>query len=522
MSDGKLSRNGDEIAAKSLQILALGEFRFDPAELALTNASGLPVNLRSQSLEVLRLLSLQAGKVVTKAALIDTVWGDTFVTDDSLVQCIADIRRAIDDRDHKIIQTLPRRGYRLNLGRAMPYLPALAVPELAGSRAIAVLPFTNLGDDREQTIFAEGLSEDLIARLSMVRALTVLAVPSQFAFGGDFIRAENAESEFKPEFLIKGTVRRAGEKVRVTVQLTNNSNGTIVLSRRYDRHVHDIFEIQDDLVSEIIAETQVALTEGETAHLTVRETRSVQAWEYFHQGVVEHTKYKPESYQAARRMYRKALDIDPDYYDAMVADAWALWMAMRASIDVGQPDPERKCRVLADRLVSRWPDRPDSLHLDAVVLMTEGKHDEAEKRADQGRKAGRSYLWGYAIVHIYGGSVKKATELFAENINAALVLNNDALYCYAQCLTLMSEYEQAIILAEEYRARVPATVYGYTLLATAQGMAGQPAAAAETVAAMRHEHPRFTLAMFRRHEPYRDTDTLNRIVALLKRAGIPD
>lgn len=335
MSDGEVSRNGDEIAAKSLQGLALGEFRFDPTQPALTNASGLPVNLRSQSLEVLRLLSERAGKVVTKSNLIDTVWGETFVTDDSLVQCIADIRRAIGDRDHKIIQTLPRRGYRLNPGRATPHLPAFALPELAGSRAIAVLPFTNLGDDHEQKVFAEGLSEDLIARLSMVRALTVLAVPSQFAFGGDFTRADNAETDFEPEFLIKGTVRRAGDMVRVTVLLVNNSNRAIVLSRRYDRRLDDIFEIQDDLVSEIIAETQVALTEGETAQLTARKTRSVQAWEYFHQGVVEHTKYNPESYQTAHRLYRKALDIDPGYYDAMVADVWALWMATRASIDVG-------------------------------------------------------------------------------------------------------------------------------------------------------------------------------------------
>lgn len=522
MSAGNLSRNGAEIITKPHRIISLGEFKFDPAQLELTNVSGMPVELRSQSLQVLRLLADEAGKVVTKDSLIDTVWGNTFVTDDSLVQCIADIRRAIGDRDHKMVQTLPRRGYRLTPGRATPHLPALAVPEIAGSRSIAVLPFTNLGDDREQTVFAEGLSEDLIARLSMVRALTVLAVPSQFAFGGDFTRAENAEADFEPEFLIKGTVRRAGDLVRVTAQLVNSSSRAIILSRRYDRHVHDIFEIQDELVGEIIAETQVALTEGETAHLAVRETRSVQAWECFHQGVVEHTKYNPESFQTARRMYRKALDIDPDYYDAMVADAWAIWMDARSSTMVGQLDLQRECRVLVDTLISRWPDRPDTMHLDAVLLMTEGKHDEAEKQADQGRKAGRSYLWGYAIVHIYAGSVKKATELFAENISAALVLNNDSLFCYTQCLTLMGEYEQAIILAEEYRLRVPGTVYGYTLLATAQAMNGQTSAAAETVAAMRQAHPRFTLAMFRRHEPYADPEILNRIATLLQQAGIPD
>lgn len=522
MSEGEKSRNEPEIAAKSHLGLPLGEFTFDPLQSALTNVSGVPVDLRSQSLEVLRLLAEQAGKVVTKASLIDTVWGDTFVTDDSLVQCIADIRRTIDDQDHKIVQTLPRRGYRLNPGRATPHLPALGLPDLAGRHAIAVLPFVNLSDEYEQAFFAEGISEDLIARLSMVRALTVLATPSRFTFGGNFTRAENAETDFEPEFLIKGAVRRAGNTVRVTVQLLNNRNGEIVLSRRYDRNLHDIFKIQDDIASEIIAETQVALTEGEVAHLAIRRTRSVQAWEFFHQGVLEHIKYTPEANQAARRMYRKALDIDPDYYDAMVADGWAIWQDARSSSKISRSDALHECRVLVNALTSRWQNLPDVLHLDAVLLMMEGQHEAAERRADQARKAGRSYLWGYAIVHIYGGSVEKATELFAELINSAPVLNNDALFCYSHCLTLLGEYKQAIIAAEEYRLRVPTTVYGFTLLATAQAMDGQSARAAETVRAMRQAHPRFTLAMFRRHEPYRDAKTLNRIVAHLQTAGIPD
>ena len=221
-------------------------------------------------------------------------------------------------------------------------------------------------------------------------------------------------------------------------------------------------------------------------------------------------------------MYRKALAIDPDYYDAMVADGWTIWQDARSSSEVSRSDAQHECRVLVDALISRWPDLPDVLHLDAVLLMMEGEHEKAEFRADQARKAGRSYLWGYAIVHIYGGNVKKATELFAESINSALVLNNDALFCYSHCLTLLGEYKEAIIAAEEYRLRVPTTVYGFTLLATAQAMDGQAERAVETVRAMRQAHPRFTLAMFRRHEPYRDANTLDRIVALLKTAGIPD
>lgn len=522
MPADELSRNGPEIETKSHQPILLGEFCFDIALPELSSASGEPVNLRSQSLEVLRLLADQAGKVVTKDSLIEAVWGETFVTDDSLVQCISDIRRAIGDRDHKMIQTLPRRGYRMNAGRATPLLPTRSMPDLAKRCAIAVLPFTSLSDDREQQFFAEGLSEDLIVRLSMVRSLVVLAAPSNFSFGGDFMRAEDAGTEFGPEYLIKGTVRRSGDMVRVTVHHLNYQSGTVIQSRRYDRHVKDIFEIQDDIASEIITETRVALSEGEVARLAIRRTRSVPAWEFFHQGVLEHIKYTPESNQAARRLYQKALEIDPNYYDAMVADGWALWQEARSSPVVSRTDALSECRGLVERLIARWPDYPDTLHLDAVLLMMEGKHDAAQDRADQARAAGRAYLWGYAIVHIYGGSVKKASELFRQAISTALVVNDDALFCYAHCLTLLGHHKQAIILAEEYRSRVPTTVYGFTLLATAQALDSQAAAAADTITDMREMHPHFTLAMFRRHEPYRDADTLDRIIALLKKAGIPD
>jgi len=525
MSDSELSRNGPEIAAKSHETLSIGDFRFDTAFPQLTNASGEPVDLRSQSLQVLHLLANQPGRVVTKESLIETVWGETFVTDDSLVQCIADIRRAIEDRDHKMIQTLPRRGYRLNVGRATPYLPAPALPNLAGRRSIAVLPFTSYGDDPGQAFFAEGLSEDLIARLSMVRRLTVLAAPSRFAFGGDFIRAAGAGQDFGPEFLISGTVRRANDRVRVTVQLVNSASGNVVMSRRYDRQVQDIFDVQDEIETEIIAETRVVLTEGEAAHLAIRQTRSVQAWEFLHQGLLEHYKYTPEANKAARRLFSKALELDPEYYDAMVAEGWALWIDARSSTTISLDDALRECRVVVDALIARWPDIPDAYHLDAALLMTEGKHDAAQKRADEARAVGPSFLHGHGIVplvHLYCCNFQRSLDLFQERIRAAPVVTDNALHYYAHCLTLMGEFEQAIILAEEYRRRVPSTVYGFTLLATAQAMAGKPAAAAETVAALRQMHPRFTIAMFRRHEPYRDLETLNHIAHLLQKAGIPE
>ncbi len=523
--DAELSRNAPENETKSHEVISLGAFRFDPSQPALFDATGAAVALRSQSIEVLGQLAARTGEVVAKDSLIDAVWGDTFVTDDSLVQCIADIRRALGDSDHKLVQTLPRRGYRLNSGPVAIYLPAPLLPDLAGRRAIAVLPFISLSDDPEHAFFAEGLSEDLIARLSMVRRLTVLASPSRFVFNGDALRAKNAGTDLGPEFLIKGTVRRAHDKVRVTVQLIKTESETVLLSRRYDREIHDIFEIQDDIVSDIIAETRVALTEGEIARLALRRTRSVHAWEYFHQGVLEQHKCTPEGSIAARRLYRKAMQEDPDYYDAKVADVWAVWHETRGTY---LPDPEnglKRCRAALDALIAEGPQGPDALHLDAVLLVQVGRHDEAVIRAEQAHLAGPSLMYGddiEAFVHLYCGNLQRAHDLQLANMRSAPIIGDNLLHYHAHCLTLMGKYEHALALAEEYRLRVPGTPYAYTLLATAHAMAGQPAAAAESIAVMRHAHPRFTLEIFRRHEPYREAETLDKIVAHLRRAGIPD
>ena len=148
-------------------------------------------------------------------------------------------------------------------------------------------------------------------------------------------------------------IRWAGDRLRVKVQLIENVSSTILLSRRYDRELHDVCDIQDDIANDIITETEVVLTEGEAARLGMHNTRSVRAWEYFHQGLVEHLKYAPDANRAARRLFRLALAEDPDYSDPLFADGWASWIAARSSYGP-YPDADlHSCRAAIDALIAQ-------------------------------------------------------------------------------------------------------------------------------------------------------------------------
>lgn len=518
----KMSRNLTEIETKSSEAILLGSFRFDPSKRELVSADGSPIALRSQSTEVLTILALYKGEVVAKDDLMASIWGDTFVTDDSLVQCISDIRRALGDSGQELIQTLPRRGYRLNYVLA-DEAPA-PIRNLEHQRAIFVQQFASIGDETDQTVFAEGLSEDLIVRLSMVRNLNVTAERSSYSFQSDAVRV--AKSDTVPASnILMGSVRLMGNKVRVTAQLVEQDGGAVLFSRRYDRSVCDVFEIQDDITSKIIAETRAALTEGEAARMARRQTKSVRAWEYFHQGVLEHFKYTAQGNAAARDLYTAALGEDKEYFDAQVGVAWTHWFDARSSHVATPKLSLLKCREKVDLMIATSPDVADVIQLDALLLALEGKYDAAILRADAAYEAGPSFLYGRTItawVHLYTGNLTRARDIYRERMIADPYFPDDPLFYYAQCLSLQGEHKEAVSLAQEYCRRVPGTPYGYTLLATAQGLAGQKDGARETVAALREAHPQFFLSEYCRHEPFRDNSILEKLAGELREAGLPD
>jgi adenylate cyclase len=284
------------------------------------------IDLRPKSFEVLRYFAEHARRIVTKDEVLETVWSGVTVTDESLTRCVSDIRRAISDDGQRIIRTVPRRGYLFD-PVDLAFEPTGDAPAVAPHRlqplpvdpsrtSIAVLPFRNLSGDPEQEYFADGITEDLITDLAKLSGLHVIARNTAFTFKDRPAVAPLVASELRVGFVLEGSVRKAGAAVRVTVQLVDGPSGRSVWAERYDRELRDIFSIQDEITRAIVHQLRIRLLPEEQELIGQTSTRDVEAYSYYLRGrEFLHRRSKP-FLELARRMFDKAIDLDPSYAKA--------------------------------------------------------------------------------------------------------------------------------------------------------------------------------------------------------------
>ncbi len=298
-------------------------FVLDLERYALSNADGI-VSLRPKSFEVLRYLAEHARRVVPKEDILGAVWADVNVTDESLTRCISDVRRAINDDDQRIIKTVAKRGYlfdpidlSFDEAKSDP-APSHRLPSLPPDDrpSIAVLPFMNISGDPEQEYFSDGITEDIITDLAQISRLHVIARNSTFTYKGRSVNVAEVARELGVNFVLEGSVRKAGARVRVTAQLISGKDSGHVWANRYDRDLSDIFAIQDDITKAIVAQLRVRLLPEEQNSLGVAPTGNVEAYTYYLRGrEFLHRRSKP-FLELAKRMFNRALEIDPNYAEA--------------------------------------------------------------------------------------------------------------------------------------------------------------------------------------------------------------
>jgi TolB-like protein/DNA-binding winged helix-turn-helix (wHTH) protein len=380
-----MSRNRAETDPKNTEIVRIGSMTFDLAARELRDLQGNPVTLRSQSAEVLAHLALHSGKVVERGDLIAAVWPDTFVTDDSLVQCIADIRRALGADGREMVQTHARKGYRL-LTSSSSAVPAtwsprgptwtvatvLLAASLLGLMAlgiwllqqgdtvtrkpsIAVLPFDNLGGDEATGRLARGLTEDIITDLARFPEVDVVARNStaQFASGAD-VRTIGAILDVA--FVLEGSIQRAGDQVRLTAQLIDAANGTHIWSERWDRPTEDLFavqtEIADQVANRIGGGAGLVQTAGREAARRKRP-ESLSAHELYLLGTEAIEKFTPEDNARAIRLLMQAVEIDPGFARAWIELSHAHGLAEGFGGDAAAA--KKAAMAAAERAVSLDP-----------------------------------------------------------------------------------------------------------------------------------------------------------------------
>jgi TolB-like protein len=265
-----------------------------------------------------------------------TVWPDVFVTDDSIAQCISDIRRALGDNDQKLLRTLPRRGFLFTLlsslgtepdssgGMAVSADPAL-LPPLPNKPSIAILPFQNMSGDPEQEYFADGMVEEITTALARIAWLFVVARNSSFTFKGQSVDVKQVGRELGVRYVLEGSVRKAAGRVRITGQLIDAVTGTHLWAERFDGLIEEVFELQDKVAFSVAGVIEPTVQAAEPARSVGRPTDDLTAYDLYLRAyamVLASTRQTPE----ALRLMEQAIVRDPRYGPAL---AWAAYCCFR-------------------------------------------------------------------------------------------------------------------------------------------------------------------------------------------------
>jgi TolB-like protein len=294
---------------------AFGPFVFDRQRGSLLR-EGRPVAVSSKGVRLLEALLGSPGRVLTKNELMQAAWGDTAVEESNLSVQIAALRKQLGPTAEggDWITTVPRIGYRFVGPEKEPMERIAETKVLPTERrpSIAVLPFVNLGGEKEQEYLADGITEDIITALTRFRWLFVIARNSSFAYKHKSLDAKQIARELGVEYLIEGSLRRSGQKIRISAQLIEATSGKHIWAERYDLELTEVFAIQDEIAERVAGAIEPELLKTEGAQAAARHTGNVTAWDTVRRGTWHFHQVTRENHLKARELFRQAAKLDPE------------------------------------------------------------------------------------------------------------------------------------------------------------------------------------------------------------------
>jgi len=391
--------------------------------------------------------------------------------------------------------------------------------------SIVVLPFQNISADPEQEFFVDGLTEDIITRLSYLRYLLVIAKTSAFAYKGRAVQVQDISRDLGVAYVLEGSVRKVGNRIRVTAQLIDGSTGGHLWAQKYDRELIDVFAIQDEITLAIVEAMRVKLTDGEVARLEEGQTHNLDAWEAFHRGSLEFLKYTKESNLQARRMFERALQSDPDYLDAKIYLAFTHCIDARLGYVTDRAGALSRSSTILEEIKSTGIESANANHFEAFHNLLERRYEKALNAAEIASSLGPCRMFGFAPsaqVYMYCGDPKTALDLLRSSMRLSPFCPPDVVYFLAYAFAWSGDHENAIQAAEEYSRRIPGDLYAYVLQAIVFGLAGQHEKSSAAIRTLREHFPTYSLSDFLSHESYRHSRDLDRIAQILHVAGLPE
>jgi TolB-like protein/cytochrome c-type biogenesis protein CcmH/NrfG len=498
-----------------------GPFLFDRDGLTVTQ-NGITQHLGTRGAALLRALLEAQGQVVQRQTLLDTAWPDATVEEGNLTVQIAALRRALGTRTDagEWIETVPRVGYR--------FVPPVDEPaERARGPAIAVLPFANFGSDSEQDYLADGIVEDLITALSRFHTFAVVSRNSSFVYKGRQVDARVIARELGVRYLLEGSVRRLGDRIRVTTQLIEGSSGAHIWAEKFDRLPDRILDVLDEIIDTVAGLIEPQIRKAEIVRARRKRPEHLDAWDLYVQAVPLVYGSSVPAYGQAINLLERAIAIDPDYAPALTLAAWAHEKRITfGGPAAAEPNDAERAFELAQRAVAADPD--DALALSqlgwqCILFRSDFSGLDLCARAVGLNPNNVPALHFAGTANLFAGDLDEVIRCYTRALNLSPGSPDTfmSLSGIASGHFSAGRYAEAIIWARKTIEAAPDYMFGHIFLAASCAQLGRISEARAAIEAALKIRPDLTVAG-KTSVSMRFPERRLRMVEGLRKAGLPE
>ena len=543
-------------------------YRFDrfviDSRSSCLRREGKPVPLRPKSFDALLYLVRNAGRLVSKDELIEKIWPNVIVTENSLVQCIKDIRQALNDDAQTMLETVAKRGYlfaspvaeidasefvSISVGPAsirprwkwtaaaagiaavlliaggllwaLPIVRQSAPSEPAKRLSIAVLAFADAENPATDDYFSTGMSEDIAAALGRFPDLAVASPKLVLRFQSIGANADDIQRQLKIRYLVEGNIRRSSGGVRILVRLTDLSRGTLLWSNTYDAPAETILAVQDDIAVRIAGALAVKLTHIERIRAATKSPGSMEAYDYVLRGRQLLTRLNRTAYSQARTSFEHAIALDPQYAAGYIG----LGRVDLSAVALGWTDDAGEALKRAESL-ARKAIALDEFNPAAHVLLgrTFARMGEYERAVDRLKRAvalnpseADSYA-GLGDALLWNGEPEKAIKALETAVSIDPSLSAEDLFNLGTAYFLNGDTEPARHIFERITVRNEGNPFIYAVLAAVYADSGRDIDSRSAATEVRKLNPFFDADRF--GSLFKNVVHRGRLIGALKKAGL--
>ncbi|MCC8938144.1 winged helix-turn-helix domain-containing protein [Bradyrhizobium sp. Arg68] len=508
------------------------DFTLDPERRELRRGGAL-VAVEPQVFDLLEFLIGARDRVVSRDEVLAAVWQGRIVSEATLSSRVNAARSAIGDNgeEQRLIRTLPRKGLRF-VGDVRedtaPDRPIAESPRSSEGPSIAVLPFTNMSGDPEQDYFADGIAEDITTALARCSRLTVIARNSAFTYKGKAVDIRQVGRELGVFYVLEGSVRRGGNRLRITGQLIDAVSGAHLWADRFDGAADDVFELQDRITESVVGAIEPTLHVAEAERRRSAPPETLDAYDLLLRAYSLRYEFTPESMAAAIDCLDQALALDGAYAPALAASAYCY--AMRHVQGWLVPDDAYRERAVAQawRAVEVAPSDAQVLWMAAFAIWNMADEIEPARElferslAINPNSAMALTLGGWIEAMRGNQATGRAMIERAQRLNPRDPRGWFAAAALAICAVLDGNFTEAVSWADKALAQNRRFAVALRVLIVALVKTGDTERATQTARELLKVDPEFSIATFLSRIPFPVEAMSRTYVETLKAAGVPD